>query len=71
LVVELRTEREEPASYLAFDPHGRYLTYNDAGGVIRRYFLDVNTLIELARDRLTRQMTDDECSRYLQPSGCS
>lgn len=57
-------------AYVAFSPDGSYLSYSDASGVIRRYTLDVDSLIDLATRRLTRSMTPDECLRFLEPSTC-
>ena len=39
-------------------------------GVIRRFYLDPERLIELAESRVTRELTPDECRRYLDPETC-
>jgi len=71
LVVELRTAiASNEAEPLAFSPHGDYLLYDD-GGVLRRYLLDADRLIALARSRLTRGLTSDECRQYLSSSQCT
>jgi WD40 repeat protein len=69
LVVELTTAAAATAP-IAFSPDGSYLVYND-DGVLRRYFLDPERLVELARSRLTRDFTADECRRYLDASQCA
>jgi WD40 repeat protein len=48
---------------LAFHPDGRSLMYTDQG--IRTYWLDSEPLVPLARDRVTRELTEQECVRYL------
>jgi len=39
-------------------------------GVTRSYLLDLEELIQLAEARLTRELTADECERYLHVSRC-
>ena len=56
--------------FSAFSPDGDYLLYVDGEHVLRKYFFDVDSLIEFAESRVTRQLTDAECQRYLDPSGC-
>ena len=68
-VVELTTSAQATAP-IAFSPDGSYLVYND-GGVLRRYLMDVDRLIELAKSRLTRGLTADECRRHLDASQCA
>lgn len=59
------------ASAVAFDPDGRYLAYGDISGRLRVDPLDLDAVIELARDRLRRDLTDQECVTYLHRSdGC-
>jgi WD40 repeat protein len=71
LVVELRTAvPPNDLAPLAFSPSGEYLLYND-GGILRRYLLHADQLIALAKSRLTRGLTADECHQYLAPSQCS
>ncbi len=71
LLVELptaaATNEEAP---VVFSPDGNYLLYSD-GGVLRRYPLHVDALVTLARSRLTRGLTTDECRQYLSSSQCS
>jgi hypothetical protein len=71
LVVELRTAvAPKDLAPLAFSPNGDYLLYDD-GGVLRRYQLHPDALIALAKARLTRGLTSDECHQYLAASQCS
>jgi WD40 repeat protein len=55
---------------VAFSPDGSYLLYGDTDGVLRRYYVDTERLVELAESRLTRGFTADECRQYLDPSRC-
>jgi sugar lactone lactonase YvrE len=69
LVAELPTDYVGwPA--LAFSPDSSDLLYADTGGILRRFHLDLDRLIELAEGRLTRGFTPDECRQYLEPSRC-
>ena len=45
------------------------LLYAD-GRLLRRFYLDPERLIELAESRVTRELTPDECRRYLDPETC-
>ena len=42
---------------------GGSLLYTD-GPVLRRYYVDTDTMTGLARDLLTRELTDQECETY-------
>jgi WD40 repeat protein/DNA-binding SARP family transcriptional activator len=55
---------------LAFSPDGTRLAYTAADGTVRVLALDINDLIELARSRLTRSWTQDECETYLHRDTC-
>jgi WD40 repeat protein len=68
-VAELVTSAAATAP-VAFSPDGSYLVYND-GGVLRRYLLDADRLVELAKSRLTRGLTADECRRHLDANQCA
>ena len=46
-----------------FGPGGDYLLYGDT--VIRTFHFDPEPLIELAETRVTRELTPEECERYL------
>ena len=58
LVLEFRTDRTDGpnigSGWMAFSPDGSYLAYVDGDGVLRRYLMDTDQLIELAEARLTR-----------------
>jgi WD40 repeat protein/DNA-binding SARP family transcriptional activator len=55
---------------LAFSPDGTRLAYTAADGTVRVLALDIDDLIDLARSRLTRSWTQDECETYLHRDTC-
>jgi WD40 repeat protein/class 3 adenylate cyclase/energy-coupling factor transporter ATP-binding protein EcfA2 len=62
-----------PPYDLAFSPDGTLLaaivpTHPDAA--VRVFVLDIEKLLELARHRVTRSLTADECRRYLHRATC-
>ena len=54
-----------PLTALAFDPSGTHLATGSMDGTIRVYVLPVDRLMDVARARLTRGWTPDDCTRYL------
>ena len=55
---------------MSFSPDGTQLATASADGKVRIWALDDDTLLEIARQRVTRTLTDDECPRYLDQPGC-
>jgi len=58
---------------LDFSPNGRYLTASSFGGgtgPTRVYALQIEDLIAIARSRLTRSFTLEECQKYLHQAVC-
>jgi serine/threonine protein kinase/WD40 repeat protein len=55
---------------VAFSPDGTRLYAHSADGTTKAYLLDIDELLELARSRLTRSLTAEECSRYLHVEQC-
>ena len=55
---------------IAFHPDGERLATSSLDGMVRVYALDVQDLMELARQRLTRTLMLDECQRYLHVLAC-
>jgi WD40 repeat protein len=55
---------------VAFSPDGRRLATVGEDGLLRAYALDISDLERLARERLTRGFTDQECRQYLHVSSC-
>ena len=57
-----RRSRPSESPWIDFSPDGSYLLYADGAGILRKYFLDTDHLVELAEDRLTRGFTAEECA---------
>jgi len=55
---------------VAFSPDGNQLATAGADGTIRVYTLRVEELIELAKSRLTRSLTAEECRKFLHIESC-
>ena len=64
LLVELPTHPPAGSATLAFSPDASYLLYTD-GDVLRRYLLDTEQLVRLARSLVTRELTPQECATFL------
>jgi WD40 repeat protein len=57
-------------SSVSFSPDGSQLASYSVGGTVRIWALDLDDLIAIAQDRLTRSFTDDECRQYLHAERC-
>ena len=55
---------------LAFSPDGTRIATSATDGTVRIYVLPIDELIDLARSRLTRSWTEDECRQYLHLPAC-
>jgi len=55
---------------VAFTLVGNRLAIASANGVVSLHVLDLEELIELARDRVLRGFTDEECQTYLHVTSC-
>ena len=55
---------------LAFSPDGTRLTTVSYDGTIRVWALRLEDLVQIARSRLTRELTADECLMYLHVNTC-
>jgi WD40 repeat protein len=55
---------------VSFSPDGERLATAGADGSIRTYTLELDNLIALARIRLTRTLTDEECRKFLHAETC-
>lgn len=55
---------------VAFSPDGAYLYASNRAGELRVYAVQLEALISLARSRLTRSLTDEECRQYLHLEAC-
>ncbi|MBK9603011.1 MAG: PD40 domain-containing protein [Anaerolineales bacterium] len=55
---------------VAFDPDGTKLAVASRDGTYRIYLLRIEDLIALAKSRVTRQLTLEECQQYLHLEAC-
>jgi WD40 repeat protein len=55
---------------VAFSPDGTRLATAGASPIVRTYPLDIEDLISLAKSRLTRGLTEQECQEYLHMETC-
>lgn len=55
---------------IAFSPDGSLLATSGSEGMTYLYVLELDDLLALAHQRLTRSLTDDECRRYLHVEAC-
>ena len=54
---------------VAFSPDGTRLASTSLDGMVRVWALDLDDLIGIARTKVTRELTDDECRQYLHLGG--
>jgi WD40 repeat protein/transcriptional regulator with XRE-family HTH domain len=57
---------------VAFSPSdgGAHLAVASVDGVVRIFFLQIDELVELAKTRVTRSLTTEECRKYLHVDRC-
>jgi len=55
---------------VGYSSDGSRLASFDADGSLRIWALDLDDLIGIAEERLTRRLTDSECQQYLRRSAC-
>jgi eukaryotic-like serine/threonine-protein kinase len=55
---------------LSWSPDGKSLATGEEGGTVRIYVIDIHELVSLARTRVIRALTPDECLRYFQSKTC-
>jgi hypothetical protein len=59
-----------PVNTVAFSPDGRFLATASGDGTVALHLLPIDELRDLARERVTRTLTDEECRQYLHVEGC-
>jgi WD40 repeat protein len=69
---ELLTLRghSDPVNGVAFSPDGTRIATGSGDGTVQVYALDPRELLNLARSRVTRSFTAEECQRYFQSETC-
>ena len=55
---------------VSFSPDGNHLATAGADGTVRTYTLGLDDLVDLARSRVTRSLTEDECRTFLHMDAC-
>ena len=55
---------------VVFSPDGSRLASTSVDGTLRVWALDLDELVGVARNELTRTLTDDECRQYLHTEHC-
>jgi WD40 repeat protein len=55
---------------IAFSPDGSRLAAASGDGTVRVYVLPIVELLPLARDRLARDFSEQECRQYLHVETC-
>ncbi|HYG70942.1 MAG TPA: serine/threonine protein kinase, partial [Actinomycetota bacterium] len=58
------------AHTVTFSPDGRFIATASGDGTVMLRLVHVEDLVELARERATRGLTEDECQRYLHLEAC-
>jgi len=55
---------------LAFSPDGKRLATTSTDSKVNIYLLNIEDLMALARTRVTRSLTPEECQKYLHQKPC-
>lgn len=69
LLVTYQTPTDQILS-VAFSNDGKYLATGSETGVVRMYYVYPNDILEIAKSRITRTFTEEECINYLHEEAC-
>jgi WD40 repeat protein len=69
-LLSLGGHNTDPVGGIACSPDGRYLATAGFDGTTRVYVVQADRLLALARSRLTRSFTLEECQKYLHSKQC-
>jgi WD40 repeat protein len=64
------TGHTSPVQGIDFSPDGRYLATAGADGTVRVYLVSLQELMDMARSRLSRALTTQECQKFLHLPSC-
>jgi WD40 repeat protein len=70
VVTSVAFSRSGAVTSVAFSPDGKRLVIGGSDGTVQFYALALDDLLALARKRITRSLTPDECLRYFQSATC-
>jgi WD40 repeat protein len=68
--ISILTDQSFPLEGVDFHPDGRYVVTAGDDGMVRVFVVDIDDLMELARSRLSRGFTQEECQTYLHLPSC-
>jgi WD40 repeat protein len=63
-------DRWGPVMAVAFSSDGKYLASTDVHGWVHVYAMHISELIAIARKRVSRALTEEECKTYFPNQGC-